>query len=276
MEHPGGLVKIAEGREAEMFALDDERVLRLYRPGTPRERVEKNVAASGAIEGVGVRVPRTYEIREVEGRIGVVMERIPGKDLLDLIARKPWRVWWVGRVSGEVHAKLGETVAPAGLETMHERTRRFATQSPDIPDGYRDIVLRALETLPEGDRLCHGDLHPANLMMKDGEAVVIDWANATRGVPEADYERSKLTLEIGEPPASTPLVVRVMAKFARSILRNAYTRSYAKGRRVDEQTARAWRLPVTIMRLVDSIPEERPKLLKRIEKLMAEGDTPRG
>jgi RIO-like serine/threonine protein kinase len=274
MEHPDGLVKIAEGREAEMFALDDDKVLRLYRPDTPRERVEKNVAIARAIEGTGVRVPHSYEIREVGGRLGVVMERIPGKDLLEFMAKKPWRVWWVGKISGEVHAKLGETIAPTDLETLHERMRRFAAHAPEIPDAYRAIVLRALETLPEGDRLCHGDMHPANLMMKDGEPVVIDWSNASRGVPEADYVRSLLTIEIGEPPPGTSRIILIMARFARSILRNAYKRAYGKSRRVDEQAVLAWRLPVTIMRLVDAIPGERKKLVRRIDKLIAEGDTP--
>ncbi|TMA37195.1 MAG: aminoglycoside phosphotransferase family protein, partial [Deltaproteobacteria bacterium] len=43
-----------------------------------------------------------------------------------------------------------------------------------------------LETLPDGDQLCHGDMHPGNIMLSRRGPMVIDWTNARRGHPAAD------------------------------------------------------------------------------------------
>lgn len=63
------LKKIAEGREAEMFAWENGRVLRLYREGqgaaVAQEAWRLEIARS-----CGVRVPEEYGMVEVAGRSG--------------------------------------------------------------------------------------------------------------------------------------------------------------------------------------------------------------
>ncbi len=211
MDLPAGLVKVGEGREAEMFALDDERVLRLYRGGFLRSSAEFQVQALEAARSAGIRVPAVYETTEVDGRVAVVMERIPGPDLLTVIGRQPWRVWWIGRVEGEAHAALGSAIAPAAFPTTHERYERKIRGSDAVPAEMAEAAISRLKTLPEGDRLLHGDFHPGNLMMKDGQPVIIDWSAATRGVPETDFARSVLTTMVGDVPPGTSFVIRFFA-----------------------------------------------------------------
>jgi aminoglycoside phosphotransferase (APT) family kinase protein len=95
------------------------------------------------------------------------------------------------------------TPAPPDLETNHTRFRRIFAARADIPDQYRASALAALDGLPEGDRLCHGDFHPGNVMTKAGEPVVIDWSNAARSSAEADYVRSTIMYSLGELPRVT-------------------------------------------------------------------------
>ena len=164
MDLPAGLVKVGEGREAEMFALDDERVLRLYRGGFLRSSAEFQVQALEAARSAGIRVPAVYETTEVDGRVAVVMERIPGPDLLTVIGRQPWRVWWIGRVEGEAHAALGSAIAPAAFPTTHERYERKIRGSDAVPPEMAEAAIARLKTLPEGDHLLHGDFHHDNVL----------------------------------------------------------------------------------------------------------------
>ncbi len=270
MDLPAGLVKVGEGREAEMFALDDERVLRLYRGGFLRSSAEFQVQALEAARSAGIRVPAVYETTEVDGRVAVVMERIPGPDLLTVIGRQPWRVWWIGRVEGEAHAALGSAIAPAAFPTTHERYERKIRGSDAVPAEMAEAAISRLKTLPEGDRLLHGDFHPGNLMMKDGQPVIIDWSAATRGVPETDFARSVLTTMVGDVPPGTSFVIRFFAKFARRLLLNAYVSAYRRNRQVDDDLLARWQLPVAVARLAENIEPERAALLKRINLLMAE------
>jgi aminoglycoside phosphotransferase (APT) family kinase protein len=269
MGHPAGLVKIAEGREAEMFALDDERVLRLYRGDVPAEWIERGLASASAAAEAGIRVPRIYGREQVDGRPAVIMERIPGTDLLTEVSRKPWRVRSIGSLCGRVHAAMNKLEAPPSLETNHTRFRRILS-AREVPEHYKAAALAALDKLPEGDRLCHGDFHPGNVMMKDGEAVVIDWSNGARSAPEADYVRSTIMYAMGELPPGSPLLIRFGALFARRLLTGAYFSAYHRGYKPDPDLVRAWRLPVAVVRITEGIEAELPKLTKYIDGVLAE------
>src|ERR671924_42075 len=65
-----------------------------------------------------------------------------------------------------------------------------------------------LEQLPDGDRLCHGDFHPANVLVGKRGPVAIDWHRAARGDPMGDLARSRVILAAGFVPPKSPWLVR--------------------------------------------------------------------
>lgn len=262
------LNKIAEGREAEMFEWQDGKILRLFRGDFLRSTVEFQTNVLRDIAAAGVRVPQVYDITVVDGREGVIMERIEGTDLLTLIGKRPWKVWSVGRIAGRAQAEINGKLAPATLPTIHQRYGRQIENSPLVPDRYRAPALARLKRLPEGDTLVHGDFHPGNIMLQDEQPVILDWSNAARGVPEVDLGRTSMMMSLGDPPPGTPVLIRFFAKFARSILRNAHVNAYRKVRQVDDGLMKAWELPIAVARFAENIEAERPRLTRRIDSLL--------
>lgn len=263
---PQELRKIAEGREAEMFEWGEGRILRLLRDADAHSRNQWQAAAMEAARRRGVRVPAVYELVTVNGRPGLVMERLEGTDLLTLIGRRPWMVFAAARVGGEVHARMHEVVAPSALPPLREVMRRRIEGRAALPEDLKALALGALEALPDGDRLCHGDLNPANVIVSAGQPVVIDWTNASRGDPAADVARSALILRLGEPPPGTAPPLRVMALFGRRLLIALYLRSYRRHRPLDMEAMRRWEVPVTAARVADGIEEERARLVALLER----------
>lgn len=253
-----------------MFAWQDGKVLRLYRSGFTRTAGEFQVQALEAARASGVRVPGIFGTTEVGGRFGIIMERIEGVDLLTLIGRKPWKVWWIGRVTGQAHAGTNRALAPDALPTNHQRSETIIRRATGLPAAYADAALARLDDLPYGDQLLHGDFHPGNVMMQEGRPVILDWSNATRGAPEADFARSRLTLAIGSPPPGTSPIIRVLATFARSLLRNSYDRAYRQALGVDDALLSRWELPVAVVRLAEGIEAERGPLTRHIDRLLAQ------
>jgi aminoglycoside phosphotransferase (APT) family kinase protein len=260
------LRKIAEGREAEIYAWRDGTVLRLLRHPDAREQLEREARAMEAARAAGVRVPAAGEITLVDGRPGLVMERVDGIDLLTLVGRRPWMVWWTGSVSGRYHAGLHEVVAPPELPPLRERFRRRIASSPLVPGEIAGRALAELDGLPDGDRICHGDFHPGNLIRADGELVLIDWTAVARGDPTADYVRTDMMLRLGSVPPGSPLLIRFGARFARGLMRQAYARAYRRLRPVDRALAARWLTVVAANRLVENIEPERPRLLRLLER----------
>ncbi|HEV8575073.1 MAG TPA: aminoglycoside phosphotransferase family protein [Dehalococcoidia bacterium] len=263
------LKKIAEGREAEMFAWEGGKILRLMRNPDGEYSNQLQAVALESARGSGVRVPAVHGQMTVNGRPGLVMERIDGTDYLTLIGKQPWRVYSIGSLSGAVHARLHEAAAPGSLPSLRERLRRNITSAAELPDDLREFALRALEKLPDGDRLCHGDFHPGNILETKEGPIVIDWTNATCGDPDADFARTLLMIRIGDPPPGAPIVIRIGAKFARNLLLWAYSRAYRRVRPVDKRAAARWDVPIAAARIAEGIEVEFPKLLRFLKEAAA-------
>jgi aminoglycoside phosphotransferase (APT) family kinase protein len=127
--------------------------------------------------------------------------------------------------------------------------------------------MDALSRLPDGDRLCHGDFHPANIILAKQGPIVIDWPIATRGDAAADVARSLLILRIGELPPGSPMLLRTLEKVGRTVLLWRYTVSYMRAASIRRESIDRWTLPLAIARLSEGIVEERPRLLKFIDTL---------
>ena len=256
----GNLERLGGGREAEIFAIGEGRVLRLARNRARAACIEREVAAMRAARQAGAPVPAVYEQLELEGRPGMVIERLEGDDLLARLGKRPWSVRSVGRTLGRVHAQLHRVTAPAGLPSVRDELRR-RLGSELVPAAVRELALARLAELPHGDRLCHGDLHPANLLPAGSDYAVIDWPLGARGHPAADVARTCLLITGGVVPDDAPRVVRHLEAHGRRILLAAYLRGYRSELALDQALVKRWRPVCAAARLAEAIDGERGMLL---------------
>ncbi len=257
------LEKIAEGREAEIFAWEPGVILKLYRDESQARSRDTELLAMTAVHQAGGPTPRVIAPMDVEGRLGLLIERIDQTDLLTEIGKAPWKVVSTGGVMGRLHALLHQTKAPPHLRHLKDRLReRF--ESPLVPAELRLVGIDALASLPDSDRLCHGDFHPANILRSPHGGTVIDWSNAAAGDAAADIAQTLLILDIGEPPPGSALVIRRLDSVGRGIIRSRYLAAYRKRQPVDNDLTTRWTLPLRIARLSHGIEQERNTLLKLI------------
>lgn len=263
----GRPIKLAEGREAEIFAWDERAVLRLYRDPTRAAAADRELLALAAVRGVLPRVPVPHGRLDLDGRPGILMERLDGRGLFAELQRRPWRLGSLAKLTGRIHAELNGVRAPAGLPELKLEVRRRIEALADVPDALRASALDELSRLPDGDALCHGDFHPENVVLCRSGPVVIDWPNATRGDACADYARSTLMLRVGSLPPGTPALIRAGRVVGAGLYGRAYRAGYEQVRRYDERALRRWQLVRAIDRFADGIPEERDALLREAERL---------
>lgn len=94
-----------------------------------------------------------------------------------------------------------------------------------------DGVVRALDALaasrPSDGRevVCHGDLHPFNVLDGGGELVVLDWTGAVLADPCFDISFTELLL--ANPPLSLPGLLRPLGRFAGRSLARRFVARYA-------------------------------------------------
>jgi aminoglycoside phosphotransferase (APT) family kinase protein len=256
--------RVGQGREAEILAWGEGRVLRLFwrsdgDPWRDREEIALRVASAA-----GAPVPAVYERVTLDGRPGLVMERLDGPDLLTRLGSRPWTIHGAGVLLGRVHARLHEVRAPRELPGLKENVRALLERGAEhVPGSLLTEALDLLARVPDGDRLCHGDFHPGNVLLTSAGPRVIDWAGASRGDPMADVCRSRLIIRLGAIPEQAAALVRRLDRAGRSWLLRAYLRAYEN---VDLPTLDRWERVALIARLAEGIDAERTILLDALSQ----------
>ena len=85
------LPPIASGATADIHDWRDGRVLKLYRDDIPRRVGTREARITSALHAAGVRVPAVGELIEVNGRLGLPMEKLIGQPLSSRLMRNPAR-----------------------------------------------------------------------------------------------------------------------------------------------------------------------------------------
>lgn len=150
-----GLDPVASGRDADVFAIDDRRVLRRYRDGG---EVSYETAIMAHVARFGFPVPAVYEAYGAN----IMMERLHGPTMLEACT------------AGD----LGLVQAGVELAELHRRLHRIPPLAGKVAD----------------DRILHLDLHPQNILVTARGSVVIDWRNAAEGPPDLDIAMSAMIL----------------------------------------------------------------------------------
>lgn len=221
-------------------------VLRVYATdgGTPRARHE--FAVQSFAYGHGFPVARPLLLVEDDKPFGgpfLLMERLPGRSLLDVVRRRPWRLWDLPGRMADLHARLHQ-LPPDGFpdadgdllgRSLNEiRARVLAYGLHGLRPGI-DWLLENRPARGGMPRPLHLDWHPMNLIYAGGSALyALDWTEADVGDRHADVATT--LLELLCCPAPVPARwQRPFASAVRGIIVRRYLRAYRRQLPVDEE-----------------------------------------
>jgi aminoglycoside phosphotransferase (APT) family kinase protein len=131
------------------------------------------------------------------------------------------------------------------------------------------VALATLDGLAGGDRLCHGDYHPGNVVLARAGPVVIDWSNVTRGHPAADVARTRLMFRLGDLPPGSPPLLRALERHGRGAFVRLYLRRYGRKHPLDRALLDRWEIVRAADRFSEGIEAEYPALRALLERAAA-------
>jgi uncharacterized protein (TIGR02172 family) len=254
---------IAQGRTADVYAWDKHHVLKLYRDWCPPHWVEDEGRIANAIHYAGIPSPAAKEIIEVNGRRGLIYERLEGISMLKDMNMHPWRMFKHARSLAELQVKINK-LSMSGLPSYKDGLRYSIESTPHLVDELRRKALKIMDSLPDGNKVCHGDYHPGNVIITKDGPVVIDWMTARLGSPWADVARTVMIFRVAVQAAG-----KQVSPFIRAAIGSCcqiYLKRYRMLLPDTRNEFNRWLPVIAAARLNEDIPREREALIQMIKE----------
>lgn len=172
--------------------------LRLYRPDENRdvegafrrEKLSLEVLARG-----GIPCPEIEATGKYEDMPFFVLSWIPGRNLITVLEKEPWKLWGLGRKFGELQARLHQLDCPDDLAFQSED--EWIETADDVQ------IQAAMRGRVQSSGFCHFDFHPVNVMCDGRDLVgVLDFSFSGKADIRADLGRTKALLAAAPIPPS--------------------------------------------------------------------------
>jgi len=262
---------IGAGRTADVYTWGEAHVLKLYQEWMPAIPIEREFAITRLAREAGLPVPAAEEMLQVDGRLGIVFERIAGMSLLKILEARPWKLIFVARLLAEYHARMHACSLPPEAPSQREQIEQGIAWAKDLSEMEKQSILTVLAHLPDGNGICHGDFHTDNIIITEHGPVIIDWLTGRRGNPLADVARTVLIIQSGGLPPRVSFAMRWLINASRAWLVSIYFDRYRQIQPASQAEMESWQLPLLAARLfeVENYPAEKHLLLKRIRAKLA-------
>lgn len=259
--------KIGDGGTAEIYLNESGQVVKLFREGFSESGALNEYGKSVWAYEAGLPAAKPLGMELHGGRPAIRLERIEGESLLERLYREPETAEEAARTFAAYQVELNERPADKLGDDQRERLVQRIGWTDRLQEEVKAAVLAELAKLPQGDRLCHGDYHPGNIMETPEGWRVIDWIDATCGHPLYDPARTLLLLGFGTEEGGA----RGVMEQAAETFRCAYLEEYAQRSGYSAEEIERWMLPLAAARLVEPIPEtEKTKLLGWVRQRLTE------
>ncbi len=206
------------------------------------------------------------EIISINRRNGLVYERVHGVTMAENFKRSPWKIFRYARRMAQLQAGMHSAAIQTDLPQQRLRLAQRISSSAALPGPVRARALDVLQSLPDGNQVCHGDFHPENILLTRRGEVVIDWVDATRGNPLADLARTSILL-LGA--AETALSDNLLLRSFVHLFHGAYLRQYFRLRPGGQDEHQHWLPVVAAARLDENIPEQEKWLVVQAQKVLS-------
>lgn len=166
-------------------------------PTTPDSWTRFEATYTAAVRAVGAPAPQVIETVQIGGRLVGVYQRIVGPSMWEQIRAAPTTAADVGVLLGRLHHQVLDITAPITVPLQRDRLVSKFRRAAALVDPE---LMAATALIPDGSlgtTLCHGDLHPGNVVMSDEGPVIIDWFDACGGAAIGDIARSSLLMGAG-------------------------------------------------------------------------------
>ena len=183
--------RIIAVRNRKTIYRDGDKCIKVFDEGYSKADILNEALNQARVEETGLHIPRILEVTSVDGKWAIVSEFIKGKTLAQLMQENPDDTEKYLTMFVDLQLEMHQKTCPMLSKLKEKMNRKISQTELDATTRY-DLHTR-LESMPNHNKLCHGDFNPSNIIIaEDGTPYILDWSHATQGNASADAARTYL------------------------------------------------------------------------------------
>ena len=181
-----GCEVIGQGANGKVYRIDPDTIVKVYLnpDALPEIHRERELARTAFVLGVPTAIP--YDVVRVEGGgYGSVFELLNAKSFAKLLQTGEKTVDEIAQMSVELLKLIHSTVVkPESMPDMRAVALDWASFLKDyLPAEQAEKLVSLVAAVPEDNHMMHGDYHIKNVMLQNGESLLIDMDTLCHGHP---------------------------------------------------------------------------------------------
>ena len=176
---------IGRGGNGCVYRIDEDTIIKVYSERTPMEDIEKErkLAQNAFLAGIPTAI--SYDIVKVGNLYGIVFEMIKAKSFSYLMNEDPEKyAVEYAKLLKKIHSTKADPKKFIATKNLY---KGFVDKLGDrLTQEEATQMKKFIDDIPDRDTLLHGDYHPNNVMLQNGEPILIDMADVGYGHPIFD------------------------------------------------------------------------------------------
>lgn len=186
---------LGQGGHGTVYRIDGDTIIKVYGEKESLEEIQReiNYARNAFVYGIPTAI--AFDVVKCQGHYGAVFELINADTLGNAIRKEPDKF----EEYKEQYLKLIDILHTTEVditkfESIKDLYNQWIEDARSVYDENEiDVLHRIVNSVPDRKTLVHGDIHPKNVMVQNGELVLIDMADITFGHPIFDFAGMGLT-----------------------------------------------------------------------------------
>lgn len=178
------LQQIGRGSTGVVYRLDAENILKVYNNNWTLADVQTERTNSQQAFLSGLDTAIAYDVVRVGENFGIVYEMLNAVTLDKIFVESPEKIVPYTKKLVDFIKKQHQIEYDG--DSCIQRRIEISRKNPKLDDETREIMVKILESVPERKNFCHVDLNLSNIVLQDGNFLLIDMGEICCGHPIFD------------------------------------------------------------------------------------------
>ena len=188
-----GCEMIGRGGNGAVYRLDEDTIIKVYSNSTPVEviRQEREFAQRAFLAGVPTAI--SFDMVKVDDSYGIVFELVRADTLAKRINADKERYDWYATAYADLFKGIHQIetepgALPSTKDIYHGLINKMGEKWYSAAEC--DTLHKLIDLIPDRNTIIHNDFHTQNVMLQNGELLLIDMAEISHGHPVFDLGAS--------------------------------------------------------------------------------------